>query len=941
MLIWFRPRVTWRLPLHIPVAVLFSLLIVGVSAAISLPHFRQTRLLLEAANTELFRNLSENARQTIADANRAVRRTFILLSASSLSDAESYGERLRFLPELTGLLDADPLIESVMIGYGDGDFLLVRRAGQGDPAAWSVLNVSKAKNAKDASSAQITRFDAKLRLIDVTLQPGERYEPRLSQWYRQAASSDGLVVTEPYAFAHSGERGVTFARRNGSEVFGVNVAFSGLSRLLAVKPTTPSTRLQLVGPGRTLLVSTAAPAQPGPSDQPGANEVIRQAVAHDDSFSARATSISDSTGRLWRVSIAPLQGFGDASWALLVATPDDEIFAEAYRQRQNSILFTIIAVLASVPLAWALSRLLTTPLHRLAHVARTLSTLQFQPQPATHSVILEIDQLAGAMTMMRMAIARFLEMGRDLGSARDVKSVLAEVAGCAREISAASWSIVEVVNEDLQAGEAAATFRSVSEASIDSSERTARTAELALLLLNVEGPVSLLASPPDGANTHFLGVPLRTPEGLVLGTLLLAGQRSRNFGLARPEVAGFLVALAGTAAVALENQRLLKGRKALLQGVIGMIADAIDAKSPYTGGHCRRVTQLTRGLALAAHQADSGPLADFRLDASGWEALEIASGLHDCGKLTTPEYVIDKATKLETIYNRIHEIRTRFEVLKRDADIAYWRGLANGEDDLVLRATRDAAWRALDDDFAFVAHCNQGSEAMAPQALQRLDEIARRRWVRTLDKRSGLSNAEMERLDGTPASPLPIEEPLLSDQPEHIIARNNSALFAQGNPWGFAMRAPEHLYDHGEMHNLNIRRGTLNNEERFKIKEHIVQTIIMLARLPFPSDLAAVPEMAAGHHETTDGRGYPRGLHASDMSVTARIMAIADIFEALTAPDRPYRNANTAPEALAIMAEMSKNKVIDADLFALFVEAQVWRDGYPPAHPVELPATVA
>lgn len=163
-----------------------------------------------------------------------------------------------------------------------------------------------------------------------------------------------------------------------------------------------------------------------------------------------------------------------------------------------------------------------------------------------------------------------------------------------------------------------------------------------------------------------------------------------------------------------------------------------------------------------------------------------------------------------------------------------------------------------------------------------------------------------------------------------MIPRANDNLFAAGNPWGFRMTVPERLYNHGELHNLKIVRGTLNDEERFKIKEHIVQTIIMLSRLPFPRDLAAVPEMACGHHETIDGRGYPRRLRADEMSVTARILAIADIFEALTAADRPYRSANTVDEALAIMGRMAEQRIIDADLFARFVQDEVWRHAPPP-----------
>src|SRR5690606_34546087 len=160
---------------------------------------------------------------------------------------------------------------------------------------------------------------------------------------------------------------------------------------------------------------------------------------------------------------------------------------------------------------------------------------------------------------------------------------------------------------------------------------------------------------------------------------------------------------------------------------------AVDAKSPYPGGHCQRVPELTLMLARAAASSEQPAFAQFRPDAEQWEALHIAAWLHDCGKVTTPEYVVDKASKLETLYDRIHEIRMRFEVLKRDAWIDYWQACHADGASAELAARRDARLAELDDDFAFVAHCNLGSENMADADLQRLQRIAEQRWVRTLD----------------------------------------------------------------------------------------------------------------------------------------------------------------------------------------------------------------
>lgn len=423
----------------------------------------------------------------------------------------------------------------------------------------------------------------------------------------------------------------------------------------------------------------------------------------------------------------------------------------------------------------------------------------------------------------------------------------------------------------------------------------------------------------------FLTVPLKNHDGDVTGVLELINARAPGgeTGEFAPEIIPVVEALAGQAAVALENQLLLDAQRNVFRAFLRVLSHAIDAKSPYTGGHCERVPELTRMLAEAAHAAKSGPFAQFHLTDDEWYELEIAGGLHDCGKVTTQEYVVDKATKLETIYNRIHEIRARFEIVKRDAEIEYLKGCLAGGDEPSLRAARDARLRQLDDDFAFVAECNIGSELMAPEKISRLRRIASITWLRTLDDRLGLSWEEAERLPPEP-EPLPAVERLLADKPSHILPHTRPTLESD-NPWGFVLLPPDHRFNLGEIYNLSIRHGTLTAEERYHINDHIVQTIIMLESLPFPKGLRRVPEWAGGHHEKMDGSGYPRGLSREQMSIPARIMMIADVFEALTAADRPYKMAKRLSECIAIMTRMSCSGHIDPDLFELLLTSGIYR----------------
>jgi len=427
----------------------------------------------------------------------------------------------------------------------------------------------------------------------------------------------------------------------------------------------------------------------------------------------------------------------------------------------------------------------------------------------------------------------------------------------------------------------------------------------------------------------FLTVPMKNSQSKIIGVLQLLNAKDLKTDKVIPfgdDIQPLIEALASQAAVALENKHLLDAQKALLDSFIELIGSAIDSKSPYTGGHCQRVPELTKMLAVAACKDLDGPFADFELTEDEWYELHIAAWLHDCGKVTTPEYVVDKATKLETIYDRIHEIRTRFEVIKREAEIDYLKAIIDGERDVnILQNDLDVRLAQVDDDFAFIAESNIGGEFMAPERIERVKKIANTTWTRTLDNRIGIAHEEKKRWDRSPVQGLPAKEKLLDDRDDHIVCRGVEEASVKGNSYGFKLDIPELKFNLGEVYNLCIPRGTLTKEERFKINDHIVQTIIMLEKLPFPDHLKRVPEYAGGHHEKMDGTGYPRKLKKDDMSIPAKIMAIADIFEALTAADRPYKLPKKLSDSIRIMSFMEKDAHIDADLFKLFLTSGVYK----------------
>ncbi|WP_261884433.1 HD domain-containing phosphohydrolase [Vibrio pomeroyi] len=358
-------------------------------------------------------------------------------------------------------------------------------------------------------------------------------------------------------------------------------------------------------------------------------------------------------------------------------------------------------------------------------------------------------------------------------------------------------------------------------------------------------------------------------------------------------------------------------QEAFVESFIKLIAQAIDDKSAYTAGHCNRVPELGLMLAEAAEKSQSDHFKDFKFENDDERReFRIAAWLHDCGKITTPEHIVDKGSKLEANYNRIHEVRTRFEVLWRDAEIAALRKQLEGT--LPTQQIADelaAAKQQLQDDFAFIANSNVGGEFMSGDKVARIRSIAETTWTRNFDDQLGLS--PIEALNRTPSSTLPATEPLLSDKPEHIVKRDRPLEFDPKHK--IKMDVPEHLYNLGEVYNLSIARGTLTEEDRFKINEHMLGTIKMLENLPFPKELSRVPRYASTHHETLKGTGYPRKLTAEELSIPERILVISDIFEALTAADRPYKKAKPISVAVDIMHKMALDEHIDIELFRLFL----------------------
>ncbi|MFT4191606.1 MAG: HD domain-containing phosphohydrolase [Comamonas sp.] len=942
----------------------FVIILTSVSATIAVSKARQ---MAEDSARELF---SQIVQRNVDRLGASIRGIVLAVDEQSqrqvprLFEDEGEGEgRASVLPTLVTLLRAYPDAYGFYIGFADDDYFqaigvrgnaqVARQIGAPEGTIFALRSIIR-----QADGSRRERWTY-LDVDEVPIGQTERravYAPSVRPWFIAAQASASLQVTEPYTFASLGAMGFTFSRAlsSGAGVFGADVSFAELQAFAAAT---------IDGGGGGFVVADAdghalvAQASGRFGEQPvSLGEPLRAAR---NAFFAEAGRVVTEGSRIAMVDGEAI-AYASRNVDLLPgrtlhvsAFAPMSLYADPIQRTRNEILLlaggTLIIFL---PLAYWASRRIAGTLGALTRESERIQNMDFRDGEPVQSVFYEIGLLGRALQTMKSAIRQRTEAldgalaqleglvhsGIQLASGQSQESLLRQALESAVRLAGAQgaqfWLAGDAAGSpglDLRLacahgsalGDAAVVGGRTNHPCVQVARRREPlrigTAEMAGWDL-----AGITSGQPPRA---LLAVPVLARGERLLGVLLLADpQTARGAALPEfaPDVVPYARTLAAQAGIGLENIGLLAAKRELMDSLVQLIASAIDAKSAYTGGHCARVPELAVMLAEAAADVGDGPLAAFRFETDDeWREFRIGAWLHDCGKVTTPEYVVDKGSKLETLYNRIHEVRTRFEVLLRDAEIARLQALAGGADAQAAQAAFDARSRQLQDDFAFVARSNVGTEFTAPEVHARLAAIGAQTWTRHFDDRLGLSHAEEVRLAAIPAQPLPVAEALLADKPEHIQPRTGRDQLPAS--LGFNMPVPQHLYNHGELYNLGIDRGTLTPEERYKINEHVVQTIVMLEQLPLPANLRRVPEYAGTHHETLTGSGYPRGLTAEQLSVPARIMAIADVFEALTASDRPYKKAKTLSEAVNILAGFKKRGHIDPVLFDLFLSSGVYR----------------
>ena len=963
--------------LQLSISSLITILLVVLGTTITWYTYENQKRDTLKSTGEIFERSAMQTSQNIATLMGPVE-TFINLSTQLEMVGTIYRERrLELLPYFVQALRNTPWLANVAVGYTNGDFLVVwalrgneklmKQTSAPADAAYLVKIIER--NPGEPPVEKYLYYDKDINFLSKNDGFQSGYDPRTRPWYQQAMASDFRIRTAPYRFVSTGQTGITVAHRlpEGRGVVAADLIMDSLADTLKHHKLTDNTRVVIFDENGTVLAYTDKDALQEVQTRQLKGNINVLDLERDELSQLYNESIrqKDGTGSIittdqgdWFSIVTNLSNHPRRHAYLAIATPLAELTADAREMARENLLIAVAVILIAILLGLIVSKRIASSMHTLDLQAERIREFDFETPLTVSSRIKEVTSLASTMTVMKTAIQRFIEIARSLSAEQKMERVLELILQDAMAVTSADGGSVALVSDDgselryalirndatgIHIGGNSNHAVEIDPVQIERQTGTKDLAELSVIRHKKSVSFEDIATSTEldfkGVRERhesgsyrcisYLALPLLNRQHEVIGILQLVNARDRKteditgFGQAYE---AYVHALASNAALALDNNRLLRAQKDLFDAFVQLIAGAIDTKSPYTGGHCQRVPVLAELLAQEASRSKLGPFNDFTLSEDESYELYVASWLHDCGKVTTPEYVVDKATKLETIYNRIHEIRMRFEVLWRDAEIAYHEGLADAPGDKArLRDELERHHQQLLEDFAFVAASNVGGEFMDPDDIDRVKQLAKQTWVRHFDDRLGLSEDEMQLRKNTPPVPTPAIEHLLADKQEHLVPRTDDGNPFGDNPYDFKMDVPNHAFNLGEISNLCIARGTLTDEDRFKINDHIVQTINMLNKLPFPKELKRVPEWAGNHHEKLDGTGYPRRLNADDLSIPERIMGIADIFEALTAADRPYKKAKTLSDSVRILSFMRNDGHICPDLFDLFLTSGIYR----------------
>ncbi len=935
-----RKRVKRSYPLHVHITVMFIILVIAISSVqIWIASSTTDKVLLKANDNIFDLTISETKQRLYSHFGP----TLGLLEAYSYGDYQaltSSRHQAGKESSLLSLLKGNANIQSYKVVYPNGDWFgayreINRAVGLLETAQQEEFTVYHFESERGVLDQK--RYNQQLVMKTSSKMENANYDPRDYDWFHQAQQSV-TQMSKPYQLSYFGKNGITLYRgaENGV-VISADVLLEQVSYVMAPKEVV-HTSLKLLFDDQGYiyahndpLVFEMAPAfrSSSPLKLSDIKHPLITHIPHIESGHSAFQRINFQ-GNEWIVKLERIESPSGYLMNLLLAIKSEDLLLDAHSIAADSIVVSLFALLLALPSIYYLSQWVSKPIRSATAKAKSIQHFDFKNHFAPESNVTEITELSQALNATQDTIGRFLSITNVIAKEQDLDELQGMVCREIADATLANSTYLYLLSEDGRGLDPQFIwFRT--KGYIDVSEVVSIPLDDELLTDEVETffskkqPLVIKYNearsyiPRISAKDNLLFVPLINRTNEVVGALALGFDEKHKNNVLLDNL-DLIKTLAGYVAIAIEARSMLHDQKQLLDSFIKVMAGAIDTKSPYTGNHCQRVPEFTKLLTRAAHESQQPEYKHFCMTDDKWEELNIAAWLHDCGKVTTPEHVIDKSTKLETIYNRIHEIRTRFEVIKRDIELNVYRSRFDDQLSMEDQQHISKECSRLDLEYQLVAKANSGNQSLTVEEVSLLERIGQRTWLRTLDDKIGLSQNERA-LRGDQPFTQPVLEKLLMNANYHLIPWQRTPNQEQR----YRLKPTPQQNNLGELYNLTISRGTLNSEERYTIKSHVIETNRMLEQLPFPKHLAEVAKLASTHHETMDGTGYPWGLVKEQIPLQARAMAIADIFEALTSPDRPYKVAKTLSQTLKIMAKMAKNQKIDESLFRLLLTSGTYR----------------
>jgi len=824
-------------PLQVTISTLFIAIVAILGFILSWQSYNKTSEIMLSNANDIYARITQELINDFKATYGPIKGGLRQFRLSPAIKAKTFQERAAYLPKFQAVLETSPSVFIAGIAYKNGDYFAVTLVSSNyvkqhytfpANAKFMVLYYKKTKSEPGFRPGiwHFIYYDKNLNELSRDTGRETQFDPRTRPWYQQATNQPR--ATKPYLLYDTDIVGLTASIKTGQPgvVIAFDVTLENLNNTIAKYQITENSEVVLINAeGQTFAYkdqsrviikkdnnsSKEATLQLANLKQLGSG-VLRHLSKN---IEAKEQNLNfEYNGQQWIGSARIVAKPGGTDLFALILSPVDELLLEATAIRWQLIFSAVIVLLIFIPVIWLTAKKISNPMNNLAKEAEAISHFDFSEIPRRSSYIKEVNKLASAMEMMKRTINKFINLINSLASEQDLDALIKSIATETMLISQSNGVLVYLLDDkdDSLKADFLSDKRSQS-ISTESLPKLTLTEAADFLTKNEKYKSRVLTLNKKNRNklTPLLNVlsqdsltciilPLQNRNNEIIGLLCLVYEQYETMN--QVSNIEFVEALSGFAAVTLESRQLFNMQEALLDSFIKLIAGAIDAKSPYTGGHCQRVPEITMMLAKAACDSNDNKFKAFQLAPKQWQELSIACWLHDCGKVTTPEFVVDKATKLETIYDRIHEVRTRFEVLKRDAEINCWQKIAEGGDKKLLLAALEQQTRKIDNDFSFVAECNIGGEFMDDKKIERLEQISQQTWMRTLDDTAGVSWEELSRKENNETS-LPVEEKLLANKVEHLIKRHENDKISDNNPWGFDVETPEYKYNRGELYNLS------------------------------------------------------------------------------------------------------------------------------------------